>query len=67
MKMSNIFTRHPNDNGLTYVGHLKRAMKVSVLLLVAALVAIVHAFFPFILKKFTGETVDSISELLHTR
>jgi len=67
MKMSNIFTKHPNDSGLTYIGHLKRAVKISFWLLLAALVAIIHAFFPFILKKFTGETVDSISELLHNR
>ena len=49
--MTNIFTKHPNSVGETYLVHGTKAVSYSVQMLFASICCIVHAVFPFVLQS----------------
>jgi hypothetical protein len=49
MKSTNIFTRHPQKVGETYMQHLRRALFTVLILLTVQATLVIHAFFPFLL------------------
>jgi hypothetical protein len=55
-----IFTKHPNEVGLSYVQHLFFAFSVVFKLVIAVLCCTIHAFFPFL---FTSTTSGIVAEL----
>ena len=59
--LTNRFLEHPNEQGMTYVGHFVRAMGIAVVLAIAVVMITVHAIFPFIFVH----NVSKIIETLH--
>ena len=49
--MTNIFTKHPNSVGESYLVHGAKAVGYSVQMLFASICCIVHAVFPFVFKS----------------
>ena len=45
--MKNIFTKHPNDIGESYLQHLMKGIIFSFKLVPIAVKVFIHAFFPF--------------------
>lgn len=60
--MKHLFTHHPNSVGETYWQHLCFALNCSMLMLLAGMAALIHAFFPFLLLKTSS---DILYKLLH--
>ena len=53
--MRNIFTKHPNSIGESYIEHLIKAVRFCLVLFSLSIKALIHAFLPFLFK-------DSVSE-----
>ncbi len=58
--MSNIFTEHPKEVGLSYPGHFVFAWGVVFKLMIATFCCSIHSIFPFI---FTNTTSKIVKEL----
>ncbi len=48
--MKNIFTKHPNDIGESYLQHLVKVIIFSLKLVLITVKVFIHAIFPFYLK-----------------
>lgn len=59
--MKNPFTQHPNSVAETYWQHFYRALKCSIMLLIASLACIAHAAFPFL---FTTTSTAIFTKIL---
>jgi hypothetical protein len=60
VKLLRIFTRHLNEQNLTYSEHFIRAFKLSLRSGLASLVFFIHALFPFIFEIYGSVTISSI-------
>ncbi len=61
-KILKIFSQHPESAGETYLEHCFRALKTIVLLLIAQMALVVHAFFPFLFVHTASNKLKSIIE-----
>ena len=61
MRLIKLFSEHPRSVGMSYIGHLFRAVGFAVFLLSAAFACVIHAVFPFIFEH----TASNIISLLH--
>ena len=61
MRLIKLFNEHPRSVGMSYIGHLFRALGFAALLSYACLVCVIHAVFPFIFEH----TASNIVSLLH--
>lgn len=66
-KMKNIFTKHPNSVGESYLKHFGKALQFSVLLLSLSLKALVHAILPFCYETAVSDKIKSLSEGMQKR
>lgn len=48
--MLKFLTQHLQDSNVTYLKHLKFAVYAAILLCIASVASIIHAFFPFLFK-----------------
>jgi hypothetical protein len=55
-KVKSFFTKHPEDNDLTYTEHFKRSIKFSLKMFYGSAALFIHAFFPFMFEK-TGSRI----------
>jgi len=55
------FSKHPNEIGMSYLGHLFRALIVAFILLKAFAMIVIHAILPFVFVH----NVSKIIEALH--
>ena len=60
--MRNIFTEHPKAVGESYFLHFKFALSTGIKLMLWGIIAVVHAFFPFMFKTYVSR---KIKELYH--
>ena len=58
--MTNIFTKHPKNNDLTYIKHAGRALLYSGLFIFLSIVCIIHAIFPFWCTRFVSGMVQKL-------
>jgi hypothetical protein len=56
-----IFLHHPNQSGMGYLRHFFKTMKMSYQMGVAAIVLIIHAFFPKYFESFGETTIERLS------
>ncbi len=54
--MKNIFTKHPDSIGESYLQHMKFALIFGARMLVGGVACVIHAIFPFLFEK-TGSNV----------
>ena len=55
-KLNKLFTKHPNENGMTYKKHWWRAMKLSIKMAFGSVCLFIHSIFPFVCET-TGTNV----------
>ena len=65
--MKNIFTKHPNELGETYLQHGFSAMRYSLTFLVLFVIAFIHAILPFLFKKTARDIVCEMSSDMECR
>jgi len=67
MKISNIFNKHPQENNMTYVQHMRFALWLAIKTFGCALASLVHAFFPFMFVTHTSSTIDNLNTVFVNR
>ena len=58
---------HLKENNETYLQHLRKAMYISVCMLVGCCTAFVHALVPVVFTKTTGRIVDNVKDIINRR
>jgi hypothetical protein len=58
--MSNPFTKHPNEFGMTYWQHARFALDFSVHLFAGVLTSVIHALLPFLFKTSTSDIIKKM-------
>ena len=61
-EIKNLFTYHPNAQKMTYWQHCKQAIIMSLQLLVASISLMIHAIFPFLLKKTASSIINKVKK-----
>lgn len=61
-RLRTAFTDHPRTVGETYWQHMGAALSFAGTLLMAAMAALVHAFFPFLLVKTGSAAIQRLHE-----
>ena len=61
-KILKIFLQHPEGVGETYLEHCFRSLKTIMILLLAQIALLVHAFFPFLFVHTASNKLKSIIE-----
>ncbi|MBO71000.1 MAG: hypothetical protein CL508_01620 [Actinobacteria bacterium] len=59
--------KHLEENNETYMQHLRKAMYISVCLLVGCCTAFLHALLPMILTKTTSKILDHVKYVIDYR
>ena len=65
--MTNIFTKHPNEVGETYLEHMFNAMRYSLTFLFLFVIAFIHAILPCLFKKTASDIVCEMSSDMECR
>ena len=65
--MTNIFTKHPNEVGETYLQHLWASFRYSLTFLLLVFVAMVHAILPFVFTKTASCIIQEMSDHIKER
>lgn len=66
-KMLNIFSKHPQEVGETYLQHFVAACKYGFVLFGLFVIAIIHAVFPFVFKKTVSNKIIELADQLQKR
>lgn len=65
--MSNPFTEHPKEVGLSYVGHFFFAWSVVFKLMIATFCCSIHSVFPFMFTHTTSKIVKGLHDKIEHR
>lgn len=60
LRLLSIFTRHLNEQNLTYSEHFVRALKLSLRSGLASLIFFIHALFPFLFETYGSKNISSL-------
>ena len=60
--LSELFTEHPREVGMSYFGHFRYSTTVTVRLFVYAFACLVHTFFPFLFTHTISDFIEQIHE-----
>ena len=63
-KFKTLITAHLDELGETYFEHMGHALHISLRLLLAATIQIIHAIFPFVCPAKLSSDVDSLRDFL---
>ena len=55
-----LFLSHPQEKGLSYFAHSKKAVKMSFQLFIASIALMIHAIFPKYFQHVGSDTVDRL-------
>ena len=67
MNNTNIFTQHPQNVRMSYLGHARFALMLSRKTLGCAFASVVHAFFPFLFVTHTSRTIRELQDIFDER
>jgi len=65
--MINIFTKHPEEVGETYLEHMYNAVRYSLTFLLLFFVALIHSIFPFLFTKTASCVVQEMAKHMEKR
>ena len=65
--MLEIFTKHPDSVGESYVEHAKFAMCCGIKLIILGSFAIIHGIFPFLFEKTASNGVTQLRDCFINR
>lgn len=67
MKKSGFFTRHLDETGESYLEHFLFTFSISLWLVSAGIIHLLHSFFPFIMPTSASRHVKKINLVLQKR
>jgi hypothetical protein len=59
-----IFIKHPEEQNMTYVEHLKHACFYSIQTFKSSVIFLVHGFFPFLFQKTGSAIIKDLNDQL---
>ena len=65
--MINIFTKHPQEVGETYLEHLFNAVRFAFTFLLLFVVALIHSIFPFLFTKTASCVIQEMARHIEKR
>jgi len=65
--VTNIFTKHPNELGESYLRHMYNALRYSFTFLLLFSVSVIHSIFPFLFTKTASCVVQEMAKHLEKR
>ena len=65
--MKNIFTKHPNGIGESYLKHLIKGIIFSLKLVPIAIKIFIHAIFPFLFENSASNKIAELNRVLQDR
>ena len=65
--MINIFTKHPEEVGETYLEHMFNAVRFSLTFLLLFVVALIHSILPFLFTKTASCVVQEMAKHMEER
>jgi hypothetical protein len=65
--MISLFTKHPNEVNETYFEHARFAFCCGCKLLLLGMVALTHAFFPFLFTETVGKQLEKLRKCFEQR
>lgn len=60
----NLFLRHPNENGLTYLQHFVISFVIAKTFIIASICALIHSIFPFMYQTSSSDTLKYLNEFI---
>ena len=63
----NIFLDHPRSVGEGWWRHLFTALRISIILLLSSLAALIHAFLPFLFETTASRSIKKLTQELVSR
>lgn len=66
-RLRDLFLKHPDSIGETYIEHFIYAAKTSILTAKISIIIMLHAFFPFICEATASEMISKLSEDINKR
>ena len=65
--MINIFTKHPEEVGETYLEHMYNAIRYAATFLLLFVVALIHSILPFLFTKTASCVVQEMAKHMEER
>ena len=65
--MTNIFTKHPQEVGETYLEHLFNAVRFAFTFLLLFVVALIHSILPFLFTKTASCVIQEMARHIEKR
>ena len=65
--MINIFTKHPEEVGETYLEHMFNALRYSLTFLFLFVIAFIHAIFPFLFQTTVRDILRELNDDVNRR
>ena len=65
--MNNIFTKHPNEVGESYLLHMFNALRYSFTFLLLFVIAFIHAILPFLFIRTASDIVCEMTKHMECR
>ncbi len=65
--MAHLFTKHPQEVGESYVGHMATAAGFAATMLLGGLCVMVHAVLPFLFVNTGSRTMDKLHKKMTKR
>ena len=60
----NLFFKHPNENGLTYLQHFFVSFVLAKTFMIASIFALIHAVFPFMYETSSTDTLKYLNDFI---
>jgi len=65
--VNNIFTKHPNEVGESYLKHMFNALRYALTFLLLFVIAFIHAILPFLFVRTASDVVCEMSKDMECR
>ncbi len=65
--MKNIFNKHPNSLGETYLQHFFKSFSFGIKLLMLSTIAFIHALFPWCFENSVSNNIRRLNNILKNR
>ena len=65
--MLNLFTKHPKEQGETYLQHMRAALKIVYVLKTLEFKCVVHAIFPFLYIDAVSGKIECLKTMINRK
>ena len=66
-RLHTLFTTHPHEHNMSYLGHAVQALRRAIIMGKGALGLCIHSAFPFLCEKTGTNTVEQLYEEIHPK